>query len=204
MPSDWDSCSADSRPSDFNDGAEEILRGANLEIEVPKTGEEDNRCSTPESHKDCTGYNAHGQGTSVYSCGCYKYREMARYKYRKPSPSPSDLQQASESGNGNFGDIRAISLKQKAPDENDTSDDISREITAMWEPSVPSVPDINVQSSKRRKIGGLESLEETRSLLKIAKEVVVLGEALVRMKDVLDGQSMSLLMIWEALSSLNE
>jgi hypothetical protein len=74
----------------------------------------------------------------------------------------------------------------------------------MWEPSVPSVPDINVQSSKRRKIGGLESLEETRSLLKIAKEVVVLGEALVRMKDVLDGQSMSLLMIWEALSSLNE
>jgi hypothetical protein len=74
----------------------------------------------------------------------------------------------------------------------------------MWEPSVPSVPDINVQPSKRRKIGGLESLEETRSLLKIAKEVAVLGEALVRMKDVLDGQSTSLLMICEALASLNE
>jgi hypothetical protein len=93
LDSDWDSRSVDSCPSDFNDGAEDILLDANFK--VPSRGEEDNQslCSTPESHKNCHEYNAHGQGASVYSCGCYKYREMTRYKYPEPSPSPSDLQQ---------------------------------------------------------------------------------------------------------------
>ncbi|KAG1760682.1 hypothetical protein EDD22DRAFT_954766 [Suillus occidentalis] len=116
LDSDWDSC-----PSDFNDGAEDILLDANFK--VPKRGEEVNQspCSTPESHKNCHEYNVHGQGASVYSCGCYKYREMTRYKYREPSPSPSDLQQASKSGNGDSGDIHALSLKRKISDEDDMS-----------------------------------------------------------------------------------
>jgi hypothetical protein len=93
---DFDSRSMDSRPSDFNDGAEDILMNADFKIEAPRRGEEDNRsrCSTPESHRNsCLGGQGHGQGAPVYSCGCYKHRVMARYKYPEPQPEPSDLEQ---------------------------------------------------------------------------------------------------------------
>jgi hypothetical protein len=94
LDSDSDSRSMDSRPSDFNDGAEVILTNADFKIEAPRTGEEANqsRSSTPESHKNfCDNYQGHGQGAPVYSCGCYRYKDMARYKC--PEPSPSDLEQ---------------------------------------------------------------------------------------------------------------
>jgi hypothetical protein len=74
----------------------------------------------------------------------------------------------------------------------------------MWE---ASVPDIIFPPSKRRKLlRQSESLKEepTRDLIKIAKEVVVLGEALVRIKEVLHGQTTTLLTICEVLSSVTE
>jgi len=86
--SDWDSHSVDSCPSSLNDGAEAILMNTSLKIEAPRGGEEhdQSRCSTPESHKGCEGCPRHGQGTSVYSCGCYNYREMERLKLLKFLP----------------------------------------------------------------------------------------------------------------------
>lgn len=84
----------DSRPSDFNDGAEDILMNNSFKIEAQRgnEGDDQSRCSTPESHKDtCDGFGVGGQGAPIYSCGCYNYREMRRYKY--PSPSHPDLEQ---------------------------------------------------------------------------------------------------------------
>ncbi|KAG1862612.1 hypothetical protein F4604DRAFT_1683762 [Suillus subluteus] len=163
LDSDWDSHSMDSRPSDFNNGAEVILMNADFEIEAPRRDEEDNRsrCSTLESHrKYCHEYHGHGQGAPVYSCGCYIYSQIPRYKYPKPEPSPSDLEQASEAGNGDGDseDIGASSLKRKILHGDDTVDSISRDITAMWEVSVPN---IKLLPSKHRKLGRQsESFEE--------------------------------------------
>ncbi|KAG1754683.1 hypothetical protein EDD22DRAFT_844773 [Suillus occidentalis] len=203
LDSDWDSRSMDSRPSDFNDGAEVLLTNADFEIEAPRTGEEANqsRSSTPESHKNfCNNYQGHGQGATVYSCGCYRYKDMARYKC--PEPLPSDLEQASETGNGDSDVIGALSLKRKILHGNDTAHSISRDITTVWEVSVPG---IELPQSKRRKLERQsESFEEgpPRSLIKVAKEVVALGEALLRMKEDLDGQRTILLTICEALTSV--
>lgn len=73
--------------------------------------------------------------------------------------------------------------------------------------SEASVPDIKLPPSKRRKLGSQsEAFEEvpTRDLIKLAKEVVILGEALVKMKEVLHGQSTTVLTICEVLSSITE
>ncbi|KAG1759738.1 hypothetical protein EDD22DRAFT_849043 [Suillus occidentalis] len=210
LDSDWDSRSIDSRRSDFNDGAEAILMNADFKIEAPR-GEEDNRsrCSTPESHRNsCHGYHGYGQGALVYSCGCYKYKEMARYKYPEPEPEPepSNLEQASEVGGGDDDSkgIGASSLKWKILHEDDIVHSISRDITAMSE---ALLPDTKLPPSKRRKLGRqFELFEEvpTQDLIKLAKEVVILGEALVRMKEVLHGQSTTLLTICEVLFSITE
>jgi hypothetical protein len=72
----------------------------------------------------------------------------------------------------------------------------------MWEVSVPG---IELPQSKRRKLKRQsESFKEgpPRSLIKVAKEVVVLGEALLRMKKDLDGQRTILLTICDALTSV--
>ncbi|KAG1896063.1 uncharacterized protein F5891DRAFT_983766 [Suillus fuscotomentosus] len=116
LDSDWDSRSMDSHPSDFNDGAEAILMNTSIEIEIP-TGDDQSRGSTPESHKDCHEYYVYGQGAPVYSCGCYRYREMERYKVLKLSPP--DLEQALESGDGDFEDVNGLGLKRKIRNEND-------------------------------------------------------------------------------------
>ncbi|KAG1782334.1 hypothetical protein EV702DRAFT_1192006 [Suillus placidus] len=105
---------------------------------------------------------------------------MARYNLKYLEPSPPDLEQALESGS-DFGDINGPSLKRKIRDENDTLHSF-RDITNVGEASVPN---IKLPPSKQRKLcGQSESFEErlTRSLAKIAQEVVVLTEALVRIK----------------------
>jgi hypothetical protein len=90
--SDWDSRSVDSRPSDFNDGAEAILMNTDLMIEAHRGREGDDRCTTPEGHIDYDyQYAAHGQGAPAYSCGCYNYSMMERYK--SPKTSPPGLEQ---------------------------------------------------------------------------------------------------------------
>ncbi|KAG1863505.1 hypothetical protein C8R48DRAFT_773560 [Suillus tomentosus] len=198
LDSDWDSRSMDSRPSDFNDGAEAILMNASIEIEIP-TGDDQSRGSTPESHKDCHEYRAYGQGAPVYSCGCYRYREMERYKVLKLSPP--DLEQALESGDGDFEDVDGLGLKRKIRNENDT---VHSDITNVRAASGPAT---KLPPSKRRNLGRQsESFkgELTQSLGKIAHEFVVLGGALVGIKEVLDKQSTILLAICEALPSVTD
>lgn len=76
--SDTESSSADSRPSDFNDGAEVILINTTFGAHRAGKGVHRSRSSTPQSHKDsCPGPGqSHGQGGPVYSCGCYAYGEI--------------------------------------------------------------------------------------------------------------------------------
>jgi hypothetical protein len=84
----------DSHPSDFNDGAEEILMNTSFEIGAPgqNKGDDWSGCTTLESHKDsCHKYGAFGQGIPIYSCSCYIYSKIIRDKY--PELSPSDLEQ---------------------------------------------------------------------------------------------------------------
>ncbi|KAG2046718.1 hypothetical protein BDR06DRAFT_1014472 [Suillus hirtellus] len=75
-----------SHPSDFDDGVETLLIAAGL----VEAGEHDivisaypSRGYTPDSQHShdfdpCLGGNAHGQGTPVYSCGCY-WRTKVEY-----------------------------------------------------------------------------------------------------------------------------
>ncbi|KIK37847.1 hypothetical protein CY34DRAFT_108927 [Suillus luteus UH-Slu-Lm8-n1] len=76
MSSDADTdTSIDSRSSDFNDGAEAILKNTTSETRTAGKGVHCSRSATPQSHKDsCPGPGqSHGQGGPVYSCGCYAY-----------------------------------------------------------------------------------------------------------------------------------
>ncbi|KAG2135841.1 hypothetical protein DEU56DRAFT_913226 [Suillus clintonianus] len=196
--SDWDSHSMDSRPSDFNDGAEAILMNTSFKIEALEGGEGDNlsRCSTPESHKDCHGYNSNGQGAPVYSCGCYKYSEMERYKN---PPSHPDLEQALESGNDDPDNIDVLSPKRKTCNEDDTPRNFFQDITNMRAASMPA---IELPPLKRRKLESQSKLFEgglTQSLAQVAQEVAVVREALGRIKEDLGRQSIILLAICEAI-----
>ncbi|KAG2091710.1 hypothetical protein BD769DRAFT_1395571 [Suillus cothurnatus] len=163
MTSDFNSRSMDSRPSDFNDGAEEILMNTSFEIEAPGQNEGDDRsgCTTPESHKDsCHGYGAFGQGAPII-----------RDKY--PEPSPPDLEQTSDSSNDNPGNINVLSPKRKIRDEDDTLRSVFQDITNV---QVASVPAIELLPLKRRKFGKQSELFEgglVRFLAKVVQEIAI-------------------------------
>ncbi|KAG1855141.1 hypothetical protein C8R48DRAFT_675440 [Suillus tomentosus] len=181
--SDWDSRSVDSRPSDFNDGAEAILMNTSFKMETPN-GDDQSRGSTPESHKDCHEYPGHGQGAPVYSCSCYKYREMERYKFLKYSPP--DPEHALESGNDNPIIIDVLNAKRKIRDENDNTLHSSfQDITNV---QAASVPVIELPPAKRRKLRRQSELSERKSLAKVAQEIAVVREALGRIQEILVGE----------------
>ncbi|KAG2035447.1 hypothetical protein BDR03DRAFT_1012621 [Suillus americanus] len=195
--SDWDSRSMDSRPSNFNDGAEAILMNTDFNIEAPRGGKGDDqsRCSTPESHKDCQEHNGHGQGGPVYSCGCYNYGALERNKYLKLLLP--ELEQALESSNSDPGNNSVSSPKRKIHDENDTLRNFFQDITDV---RAASVPVIELPPSKRTKLGRKSKLfkgELTQSIAKVAQEIVVVREALGRIKENIDQQSIILLAICE-------
>lgn len=81
LNTNWNSHSMDFRLFGFTKEDEDIL------INAPGGGKGDSqsRSSTLESHKNCHGYNAHGQNTPAYSCSCYKYKESERYNCLKLS-----------------------------------------------------------------------------------------------------------------------
>ncbi|KAG1902234.1 uncharacterized protein F5891DRAFT_978936 [Suillus fuscotomentosus] len=197
--SDSDSCSMDSHSSDFNDGAEVILMDADFKIEAPGGGEGDSqsRSSTPESHKDCGGpeYCAYGQGCHAYSCGCYNYREMERYKYLKLSP-PDLVEQCVLSF--------FINPVNEVLTTAQTLHSSSRDITDM---QTGSVPDIKLPLSKCRKLGEQsESFKGglAQSLVEIRQEVVVLGEALIKVKKGLRRHGATILAICEVLATVTD
>lgn len=87
MSSDADTdTSIDSRSSDFNDGAEAILKNTTSETRTAGKGVHCSRSATPQSHKDsCPGPGqSHGQGGPVYSCGCYAYSEHSKFELLTP------------------------------------------------------------------------------------------------------------------------
>ncbi|KAG1883548.1 uncharacterized protein F5891DRAFT_990650 [Suillus fuscotomentosus] len=195
--SDWDSRSMDSRPSDFNDGAEDILMNNSFKIEAQRgnEGDDQSRCSTPESHKDsCNGFGVGGQGAPVYSCGCYNYEETRRYKY--PSPSHPDLETLN-SGNHDHKNVDVLSSKRKIRDENDTPRSLFRDVTNA---QVASVPASEPPPSKRKKLGTQSELFEgglVQSLAKVTEEVAVMRKALGKIKEDLGRHSIILRAIHE-------
>ncbi|KAG1907713.1 uncharacterized protein F5891DRAFT_974374 [Suillus fuscotomentosus] len=150
MSSDCDTHTNDSRPSDFNDGADAILAYANFKFEG-------SRRSTPESHFGCPG-SAHGQGAPVYSCGCYKYNILERFK---PSPSPPDNEQAFQLAD-EFG------AEQPKPIPRNFGQDVR----------ATSVPVVELQPPvKHRKIERkFELFEGESALAKVMQEVVEVRE----------------------------
>ncbi|KAG1770765.1 hypothetical protein EDD22DRAFT_843113 [Suillus occidentalis] len=197
---DWDSRSMDYRLFDFTEEDEDILINADFKAPGGGEGGSQSRSSTPESHKNCHGYNAHGQSAPTYSCGCYKYKELERYKCLELSPP--DLEQVVESGNGDFGEVDVLNLKQKIRDENDENS--FHDITDM---QTKSVPDTKLPPSKCRKLGEQsESSEEgvTRHLIELAKEIVVLGEGLLKAKEGLRRHRTTILAICEILATVTE
>ncbi|KAG1736180.1 hypothetical protein EDD22DRAFT_852292 [Suillus occidentalis] len=173
MASDSDSGprSVSSHPSDFNDGAEAILVDTIFKVEAPSGREGDNqsRSSTPESHKDCKYYNAHGQAAPVYSCGCYKYKKMDRFEYFNQPQSPYQIR-----------------------DDNDTLSNVFQDITNV---QAASEPVIKLRPLKRRKLGIHSELLEgglAQSLAEVAHEIAAMRESLDRVKNVLVGKACNL------------
>lgn len=111
MSSDTDSDSSiDSRPSDFNDGAETILKNAASETQKAGKGVHCSRSATPQSHKDmCPGPGqSHGQGGPVYSCRCYAYSELSNL-----NRSPPDLEHFTDRYRMEPGEDGELCLKRK-------------------------------------------------------------------------------------------
>ncbi|KAG1848142.1 hypothetical protein C8R48DRAFT_677346 [Suillus tomentosus] len=175
MPSDYSSHSTnDSRPSDFNDGAEAILMNTDFGFE------DCSRRSTPESHFGCHGYG-HGQGGPVYSCGCYKH-DCNGFGRFQSEPSSPDTEQACQLADAKFRAEHPELLEAQGGDHNNADAPCSKrkwseddgDVTNM---RATSVPIVELPPKKRTRIERKSESFEGESLAKIMQEVVGLRDA---------------------------
>ncbi|KAG2120576.1 uncharacterized protein F5147DRAFT_647051 [Suillus discolor] len=196
MSSDSDTLSHDSRPSNFNDGAEAILANAIL-------FENRSNRSTPESHWGCTRCPGHGQSAPVYSCGCYKHNValLREFELEDWPPDEQVFQLVDEgaeqhepleprlevpSRDGGLEDADESHRKRKRSEDDSTPRNLGHDITNI---RATSVPIIELPSEKHRKIGRNFELSEGGLLAKVMQEVVGVHEAMSRIEAIINGKN---------------